>query len=564
MLTESVKLRDHFGMANKLRPYQLDMKYKIYDAWQNGARNVLLVLPTGMGKTRTFSDIVIEIALGANRFPSAIMVHRKELVQQISLTLAEHGVKHNIIAPRKVIQGITAAHRLEFRKAFYDYASSISVVSVDTLNARSEQHAPWTKKIRLWVTDEAAHVLAQNKWGKALATFENAIGLGVTATPERLDKRGLGRHADGVFDVMVQGPNTRWGIENNFLSSYRIAVPESDYKAYLKEANGDSDYTREAMIAASNASRIVGDVVKEYKKHASGKQAIVFASDIGAAHRMEREFIANGYSAKTLTGETPDQERLDSLIAYRKKEIQILINVDLFDEGLDVPGIEVVIMARPTKSLGKYLQMIGRGLRIAKDKPFCIIIDHVGNVQEHGLPDSFRRWTLDRIIRRRTKVNLLRVCANSSCNSPYDRALTECPYCKTEFIPEVRSSGGGGGGKVGPERVDGDLQLLDPETLRAMYDKSVLETPAQVAERVAHVAGAAAGLKAMKNQEERIKTQEELRETIALWGGKYRASYTDRQLHKLFYSYFGMTITEMLSEPRAAMLTSIEELKGYL
>jgi superfamily II DNA or RNA helicase len=550
-------------MKTILRPYQEECKQKIYDAWDTGHKNVLLVKPTGMGKTRTFCSIAIDMALDPSgpKLPTAISVHRKELVQQISLTLAEEGITHNIIAPREVIKGVISSQRQLFKQQFYNYESPISVVSVDTLNARIHKHEKWAKSIRLWITDEAAHLLASNKWGKACGYFPNAIGLGVTATPQRLDKRGLGRHADGVFDIMVEGPTVRWGIENGFLCNYKIAVPKGDYQQYLKKASDGSDYSKEAMAAASSQSHIVGDIVENYLKFASGKQAIVFSDTIETGRRTEQEFHQAGVSAKLLTGMTPDGERLQSLIEYREKKIKVLLNVDLFDEGLDVPGIECVIHGRPTMSLGKYLQMNGRGLRPAPGKDHLLIIDHVGNVQQHGLPDRPRVWTLDRIVKRRDTVNLLRICTNEKCNAPYDRALDLCPWCGEPAIPS--RSGGGGGGRVSPAQVDGDLELLDPETLRAMYEGATLEDPARLAERVSAVAGTGAGIKAMRNQEARIKTQKELSEIIALWAGFQRKhGYSDRQIHKIFYLHFDKTITVALSEPRADMLLTMEELKG--
>lgn len=552
-------------MAKKLRPYQEKMKADIYKSWDDGSKNVLCVMPTGGGKTVTFCSIAIDKAINAqgnNKLPTAITVHRKELVQQICLTLAEEGINHNIIAPRNVIQGIVAAQRTLLKKQFYDYNAPITVISVDTLNSRILKHQAWAKSIKFWIVDEAAHLLKQNKWGRAITYFPNAIGLGVTATPERLDKRGLGSHVDGVFDKMVQGPNTKWMIDNGFLCKYKIAIPESDYKLHLKEATGDSDYSKEAMIVASQKSHIVGDVVKNYKKFAEGKQAIVFASDIGAGERMETKFREAGVSAKLLTGMTEDSVRLASLIDYRDKKIQVLINVDLFDEGLDVPGIECVIMARPTKSLGKYLQMVGRGLRIAKEKPYLILIDHVGNVSEHGLPDAQRKWTLDRIIRRKKKINLIRICKNPKCNAPFDRISTVCPFCGTKDEPQNSRDGGG---RVSPTMVDGDLVLLDPDTLRDLATKVVLEDPASVAERVSHVAGEIAGVKAMNNQIERIKTQKELAEIIAIWAGIQRdAGLTDRMINKKFFIKHNKTIWESLGEPRKEMLETMEEIKGEL
>lgn len=543
-----------------LRPYQLENKAKIYSAWEAEFKNVLYVMATGLGKTRMFCAIAMEQALILKK-PTAISVHRKELVSQISLTLAEQNIPHNIIAPRPVIKGIVAEQRRQFGKQFYKFDAMITVLSVDTLNSRIMKHEAWAKSIKLWICDEAMHLLKENKWGRAMRYFPNAQGLGVTATPERLDKRGLGSHVDGMFDTMVIGPDSRWGIQNGFLCNYKIAIPESDYALHLKIANGDSDYSKEAMTVASQKSHIVGDVVKNYKKLAFGKQAIVFASDIGAAERMEKEFLDAKISAKLLTGLTEDVQRLNAMYEYRQKKIQVLINVDLFDEGLDVPGIECVIMARPTMSLAKYMQMVGRGLRPAKEKPFLILIDHVGNVKTHGLPDSRRQWSLDRVTKRKRNLNLVRLCENyATCGAPFDRILTECPYCGTAVTRGTRD---GGSGRVSPPMVDGDLVLLDPETLRELEAHTVLESPADIAQRITRAHGEGAGRRAMQNQIERIQTQDALIKTIAIWAGKMQAyGYTNRQINKSFFLEYDITITEILALPKADMLKWIDELEG--
>ncbi len=548
------------GVFVKLRPYQQDLTTKIYEHWNNGLKNVLLQLPTGGGKTKTFSNIAISMALEYNK-PTAIAVHRKELVQQISLTLAEENIIHNIIAPRDVIAGIVSAQRQLLGKQFYDYNAKITVISVDTLNARFEKHhQAWAKTIKFWIVDEAAHLLKDNKWGRAVKYFTNAIGLGVTATPERLDKRGLGSHVDGVFDVMVQGPSTKWLIENKYLCNYKVAIPVTDYEQHLSDAKADKDYSKDAMINASEKSQIVGDVVINYQKFAAGKQAIVFASDIGTAFKMEKKFLDAGIKAKTLTGDTPDKERFDTLVAYRKKEIQVLINVDLFDEGLDVPGIEAVFLCRPTASLSKYLQMVGRGLRVDGDK-ILMLVDMVGNVKRHGLPDSRRTWSLDRVRRRKKKINLIRFCQNfATCGSPFDRMLHICPYCGWEDKPGKK---GPGGGRPGPAEVDGDLVLLDPETLRALEQNTQLENPLVTKARITASIGTYAGIAAEKHQRERIETQKELCEVIADWAGKLRAEgYTDRMINKEFYGRFDTTIWEILALPRADMLEVKKELEN--
>lgn len=543
-----------------LRPYQNDVKIGAYQAWDAGYKNVLLVMPTGGGKTKTFSQVIIETLAPPYNVSTAVMVHRKELVQQISLTLAEEGVKHNLIASRKDIRGIVAAQRREFGQQFYDPNAIVTVASVDTLISRQDVYTSWFPTIRQVIIDEAAHVLKENKWGKAFALFPNARGLGVTATPERLDRKGLGSHADGIFDVMVEGPPTRWMIDQGFLSKYKIACPPSDYSDHLLNKSDTSDYSRKAMMQASSKSHIVGDVVENYLKHANGKQAILFATDVATAEKMEKEFLAAGIKAKSLDGTTPDTQRLDTLIKFRERELQVLLNVDLFDEGLDVPGIECVIMARPTKSLGKFLQMIGRGLRVAEGKPHMILIDHVGNVKHHGLPCNVRKWTLDRISKKGTNLNFIRICSNLMCNSPYDRALTECPWCGTPAVSTVQ--GEGGGSRPSLEQVDGDLELMDPEDIRAMENAVSLEAPGRVAERVTDAVNAAAGLRAAKNQQERIGTQQELVESVAKWAGEMKTfyGYTDRQINKKFYLANGKTITEALGEAKAQMENTIQDL----
>jgi superfamily II DNA or RNA helicase len=546
-------------MAKILRPYQEKLKADIYKAWRDGHRNVMAVMQTGLGKTACFCNIAMDFAVHPkDKSPTAILVHRRELVQQISLTLAEEGVTHNIIAPRKVILGIVAAQRQEFGRQFYDYNAAISVISVDTLNARITKHEKWARTIRFWIVDEAAHLLKDNKWGRAVAYFPDAIGLGVTATPSRLDGKGLGSETDGVFDHMVEGPKTKWAITNGFLSKYKVAVPHSDYQSFLKKASSSSDYSKKSMTEASQQSKITGDVVENYLRFAEGKQAIVFATDIATAERMTENFNEAGVPAKLLTSLCTDKERLDGMVSFKEKKTNVLVNVDLFDEGLDAPGIEVVILARPTMSLAKLRQQIGRGLRPAPGKEFALIIDHVGNVMRHGLPCAHVDWSLDRRVKRQQKNNLMRICENPMCMAPYDRVEKCCPYC--QHVPEVK---GTGMGRIPPEMVDGDLYLIDPETLDQLEKDTVLEDPADVGERVAHVAGHPAGVKAKNNQIERINVQRDLAETIAVKAGEWRAEgYDDREVHKLFFIHYNMTISQALSKPKSEMLRLVGILEG--
>lgn len=551
-------------MSYQLRTYQLDLKNKIYKALAEGAKAPLAVSVTGSGKTVTFCAMAYELAIGnvlGQSVPVAIIVHRRELVSQICVTLARANVPHNIIAPKNVVVGIIAAQRRVVGKQWYDHRAPITVVSVDTLNSRIDRYKNWADSVGIWIQDEATHVLKGNKWGKAISIFPNARGIGFTATPQRLDKRGLGTHADGVFDRMIVGPSAKFLINEGYLSKYKIVVPPGDYEKHLVKANEGSDFTREAMAVASRESCIVGDVVKNYLKFCKNKLTIVFATDIESAFKFEAEFISRGVPAKTLTGETPDQERSQGIIDFEEERTKVLINVDLFDEGLDIPGVECVIMARPTMSVSKYLQCIGRGLRVKKGKEYATIIDHVGNIKRHGLPDQHRTWTLDRIVKRRDTTNTLRICSNHLCNAPYDKVLEACPYCGTEYIKQYNRAGGTSA-REALQQVDGDLMLLDPDTIRELEADLVLESPEEMAERVAMAAGVPAGVRAGRNQRERIEMQKELANTIAKWAGRMKHfGYTDRQIHKKFFLTYDMSITGALSLKKAEMLSVEKEIR---
>jgi hypothetical protein len=245
-------------------------------------------------------------------------------------------------------------------------------------------------------------------------------------------------------------------------------------------------------------------------------------------------------------------------------------------------------MLRPTKSLGKFLQIFGRGLRPAfaegfdlstaegriaaqkaSYKPYAIVIDHVGNIgfgkkELHGLPDKIRQWSLDNVIRKREAVNLLRICINTSCNSPFDRVLYACPYCGTA---DQKPSREGGLPRKPAEllsMVDGDMDLLDPETIRELEKEMNLEDPYEREARITRQIGAAAGVNARKKQIERIEMQRELSITISKWAGKMSKWYTERQLKKQFYIQFEHSITGALSLPTSEMQDLKNIIEGEL
>lgn len=558
--------------AISLRDYQEELTADVYAAWQAGAANVLAVLPTGGGKTVIFGRVVADHA-GA----SCALAHRQELVGQISLALARYGVRHRIIGPQNVIRRIVQEHMGETGCSYYDPSARTAVAGVDTLVARAEQLTAWAATVTLWVTDEAHHTLASNKWGKAAALFPNAKGLGVTATPARADGKGLGRHAEGVFDDMVEGPSARWLIEQGYLCDYRIIAPPGDFVRPGADAVGSTgDIKLAANKAAVKASHIMGDVVTHYQRFAAGRRGIVFAVDVETATEIARNFNAAGVRAEAVSAKTADNVRGEMLARFKRGELDVLVNVDLFGEGFDLPALDVVIMARATESLGLYLQQFGRALRpiyapgydlstregrlaaiAAGPKPRALIVDHVGNVVRHLLPDSARVWGLDgrgkKTRGRALDVVPLRTCLNLDCLAPYERALACCPFCGHKPEPANRSA---------PEFVDGDLLELDAEALKRLRgDIEKIDGPARVPQ---HLDGPAVGA-LHKRHRERQQAQEALRTSIAWWAGYQRAlGRPDSESYRRFYLAFGLDVMSAQALGRPEALALADKINNYL
>lgn len=535
-----------------LRADQATLKNNVYTAWQEpGVRNVLAVLPTGGGKSVIASDIVGDFTrLNTN---SAVIAHRQELVGQLSLHVGRAAVKHRIIAPRPVIGFITALHREEFGRSFIDPNARTAVVGVDTLVSRKDQLAPWCAQVGHWMIDEAHHVLQTNKWGIAAAMFPNAFGLGVTATPERADGRGLGRDNDGVFDRMVIGPTMRELIDAGYLTDYSIVVPQSDFDVSNLKITDTGDFSQKQMREEAKRSHIVGDAVEQYIKFANGKLCVVFAIDVETARETAEAFNAAGIAAVSISAKTDDAVRVEYLRRFRRGEIRVLVNVDLFGEGFDLPAIECVIMARPTASLAVYLQQFGRALRTLSGKTIGLVIDLVSNVKRHGLPDKTRFWSLDRRDKRARRMRdpediPVKTCRNAACLRSYPGELRSCPYCG--FVPVPA----GGGRSV--QEVDGDLMLLDANVLNAMRKAAQLVDPGQIAARLAGGRlpnGAVVGQ--VNRQIERIEAQRRLSDTIALWAGYQRSlGREDSEIHRRFYhGTGGVDVVSALGLPRVDM-----------
>ena len=544
----------------RLYPLQADLDRKIHDTWDRGVKNVLAVSPTGSGKTVIFSNILLK-----HNGPSCAIAHRQELVTQISLALARDEVKHRIIGSKDTVKLAENLQMDELGRSFYHPSAPCAVAGVDTLIKRVNNLSYWANSVTKWVQDEGHHVLKNNKWGTAAAMFPNAVGLGVTATPERADGKGLGRHSDGLYDEMIVGPSGRELINKGFLTDYRIFAPPSDIdlsNVNISETTGDFNINK--LRAAVKKSHIIGDVVKHYLKIAPGKLGVTFATDVETATNIAGQFNLAGIPAAVISAKTPTNERIALLRKFKNRELLMLVNVDLFGEGFDLPAIEVVIMARPTESFALYCQQFGRALRLmlspmllaawgnytdkqriefiaTSEKPHAIIIDHVGNITRHGLPDAKRHWSLDGRNRRSKKTNddgiPVRTCLNPDCLAAYERIYKKCPYCGFEHIPAARS---------GPEFVDGDLTELDPFTLAAMrgeVDHANMDLESYRAECVAKYMPEI-GIRAnVKRHGARLEILEALKSSISWWAGIHRYNgKSDGEIYSRFYFKFGVDI----------------------
>lgn len=374
-------------MSVVLRSYQAEGVESVRDSYRRGRRAPLLVLPTGAGKTVVFSHIAHGTQSRGKRV--LILAHRRELVRQAGRKLADAGVSHCIIAP-----GFTPTNDL------------VQVASVQTLARRVETLPPFD----LIVIDEAHHAVA-GQWARIVAAQPRARLLGVTATPERMDGRGLGLQAGGCFDDMVLGPSAADLIGMGFLTPARVYAPaeKPDFSG-VRTKGGDFDAKQ--LEARVNVATITGDVVAHYRKLASGLPTIAFCITVQHAQDVAASFRAAGFRAVCGHGGMAQGERDAAINGLATGDVQILTTCDLVSEGLDVPTVSAAILLRPTKSLGLYLQQVGRGLRPAPGKQHLVVLDHAGCTTMHDMPDAPRAWSL----KGRPK-------------SPAEPDMQHCPEC---------------------------------------------------------------------------------------------------------------------------------------
>lgn len=420
--------------APTLRPYQQQCIAGLRQSFARGHHSPLLVSPTGSGKTRMFAYLIARLAESGKR--SAVLVHRDELVDQVSGALSDVDVRHGFVAAGRA----------------YDKRLPAHVASVQTLVRRLDRAAAPDYVI----CDEAHHCIGASTWGRIVAEWR-AVNpklrlIGVTATPERLSGEGLGE----VFDDMILGPTARELIDAGFLSPYRLFAPaqQLDLSGVSRRAG---DFAKGELAAAVDKPAIIGDAVWHYRRTMNGAPAVVFCCSLAHAEHVVEQFRASGFRAAQVDGKMERGMRRALVQEFGRGALNVLVSVDVISEGFDVPGIVGAILLRPTQSLALYLQQVGRALRIAPGKDSAIILDHVGNTARHGMPDDEREWSLvGREESRRTKAGEAACRQCEKCFAVSPAAAAKCRECGEAFAVKPREI----------EQVDGTLSEVDVQAAR--------------------------------------------------------------------------------------------------
>ena len=352
----------------KLFDYQEDMKERIEKALRLH-RSVMAQMPTGTGKTYLLTAVIDSFVSNNPKEKVWIVAHRRELVSQINETVRKF---HSYSASNTS-----------------SLLSSVKAVSIQWL---SKHYDEIEEEPGMIVIDEAHHALAKT-YKEMWERFPKAKFLGLTATPCRLNGKGF----TDLFDVLVQSWDVPEFISKGRLATYDFVSIKSDGVTQrlidsLQKRGADGDYQNKEMDMLLNKKPSIERLYQSLEEYGKGRKGIVYAINISHAQKITKLYQEHGVKAIAIDSKTPATERQQDIEAFKKGDIQVLVNVDIFSEGFDCPDVEFVQLARPTLSLAKYLQMVGRGLRVAKGKKNCVIIDNVGLYRVFGLPSQVWNW----------------------------------------------------------------------------------------------------------------------------------------------------------------------------
>jgi DNA repair protein RadD len=385
--------------APELRQYQRDVIEQTKAAKAAGKRRIIIVAPTGSGKTVIAAKVIADAVRGGGR--ALFLAHRRELVQQASAKLFGIGVDHGIIqagfSPRP--------------------GEAVQVASIPTLHARAVRTATIDlPDAEFIIVDEAHHAPART-YRRLLDAYPESTIIGLTATPCRGDGRGLG----STFETMVECPPVVELIATGYLVPTKVFAPSRPDLRGVQVQRGD--YVKSQLAERMLDRRLVGDIVATWHRLAEGRKTVVFATGVEHSVFLRNEFRASGVAAEHIDGSTPAAERDDILRRLSSGAIDVVTNCMVLTEGWDQPDVSCLVLARPTKHRGLYLQMVGRGMRPAPGKTDVIVLDHAGAVFEHGFAEDPVSWTLDPDERAANPAH----AARGKHGAP---ALRTCPECK--------------------------------------------------------------------------------------------------------------------------------------
>ena len=351
----------------ELFDYQEDMKSRIEKALCLH-RSVMAQMPTGTGKTYLLTAVIDSFVRANPKAKVWIVAHRRELVSQIDETVRKF---HS------------------YSSATSSLLSSVRAMSIQWLMRHYDEIE---EEPGIIVIDEAHHALAKT-YKEMWERFPKAKFLGLTATPCRLNGKGF----TDLFDVLVQSWGVPEFISKGRLATYDFVSIKSDGVTQrlidsLQKRGADGDYQNKEMDMLLNKKPSIERLYRSLEEFGKDRKGIVYAINISHAQKITKLYQEHGVKAIAIDSKTPATERQQDIEAFKKGDIQVLVNVDIFSEGFDCPDVEFVQLARPTLSLAKYLQMVGRGLRVAKGKKNCVIIDNVGLYRVFGLPSQVWNW----------------------------------------------------------------------------------------------------------------------------------------------------------------------------
>jgi DNA repair protein RadD len=433
----------------QLRDYQISVRDRVIQACEQGSRATLIWMPTGAGKGTLATEMIRTVFDAGNR--AMFLVNRTEIVSDTSGRLDVIGVPHGVIMannPRR------------------NYSARVFVASKDTLQNRT------LPPVEMLFVDEA-HCSVSDGWRRLLDHYRSkgTFIVGMTATPVRLDGRGLGE----IFDRMVKGPSVQDLQDMGFLVRTRVfAAPGLDLKGVTTQGG---DYREKDLAIACDKPTLIGDIYDHWVKHAENRCTVVFAVNREHSEHIREQFDRNGVPAVCVDANTSSDERKRVWREMEADRIKVVCSVGIVSYGWDFPKVAVAILARPTKSLALYLQQVGRVLRPYPGKDHALILDHAGNTREHGFVHEDRDWSLNGVKSKQKEketVESVGVVMCMRCWLAFSSDLDQCPSCGAD--KPKRSSK--------PETKDGELQeILSTEGPLALHRKLVEDRDPEKAER---------------------------------------------------------------------------------